>query len=366
MTRFSRSRNTDGGNDRSGRTRLRELRHGAAPAAKTLLFRSGLLEVVRELRPSRHVAILRYHAICEPSAAGYCDPSICVTPAAFAGHIAYLARNYAVLPLPEVVTRMQARRPFPPNAVAITFDDGYADNLEAARTLHRSGASATFYITAGCVRGGEPFWPAEIRALLPRIQATQVALQAGARLVCVPLETAADRRAAIGTVTRLFKSHSIPERERMREQLRMLAGASGLPSPMLTWDDLAEMQRLGMTIGAHTMTHPNLPSAGLADATREIVDAKKRLERELGKQVTTFSYPNGGAERYYTPDLQQVVREAGFLAAASSRNGFASLDSDLYALERIQVAERLEDLAFALEVERFAFKPRPKQSYVGA
>jgi hypothetical protein len=70
-----------------------------------------------------------------------------------------------------------------------------------------------------------------------------------------------------------------------------------------------------------------------------------------------FSYPNGGAESYYNRDLQQVVKRAGFQAATTSRNGFATLRSDLFALERIQVAERVEDLVFALEVERFMLRP---------
>jgi peptidoglycan/xylan/chitin deacetylase (PgdA/CDA1 family) len=117
------------------------------------------------------------------------------------------------------------------------------------------------------------------------------------------------------------------------------------------------MQRLGMTIGAHTRTHPNLPSAGLTDATAEIAGSKRRLQHELGVPITMFSYPNGGAERYYSPELEDAVRQAGFLAAATSRNGFAGYRSDLYALERVQVAERLEDLVFALEVERFVCRP---------
>ena len=128
---------------------------------------------------------------------------------------------------------------------------------------------------------------------------------------------------------------------------------------MLTWEELAEMARLGMTIGAHTVTHANLPSAGLADATAEIEGSKARLERELGIAVTMFSYPTGGAETYLNAELQAIVARAGFAAAASSRNAFADRSSDLYALERIEVEERLEDLTFALEIERFAFAPRP-------
>jgi peptidoglycan/xylan/chitin deacetylase (PgdA/CDA1 family) len=119
------------------------------------------------------------------------------------------------------------------------------------------------------------------------------------------------------------------------------------------------MHRLGMTIGAHTLTHANLPSAGLDAARAEIAGSKALLESRLGIEVTMFSFPNGGADRYYTPELQRAVAESGFTAASTSANGFAGPESDVFALERIEVEERLADLAFALEVERFAFRPAP-------
>jgi peptidoglycan/xylan/chitin deacetylase (PgdA/CDA1 family) len=241
--------------------------------------------------------------------------------------------------------------------VAITFDDGYADNLDAARTLHARGLTATFYITAGCLADGQPFWPAELRSLIRAIPGPTLKLAVAGSRMELPISTSTDRTAAVRRLTRFFKSHRIAVRESIRQQLRLLAQGPPGPSVMLTWDDVREMRRLGMTIGAHTLTHPNLPSAGLADATVEIVDSKTRIQREVDAEVTMFSYPNGGSERYYTADLQRVVREAGYAAAATSRNGFAGIASDPYALERVQVAERLEDLVFALEVERFAFRP---------
>ena len=161
-------------------------------------------------------------------------------------------------------------------------------------------------------------------------------------------------------LTKAFKSNLIPVREALREQLRRLAGNPSLPREMLTWDEVREMHRLGMTIGSHTMTHPNLPSAGPDAARAELAASRQRLEQETQAPVTMFSYPNGGADRYLTSDVQAAVKETGYLAATTSRNAFASRSSDLYALERIEVEERLEDLVFALELERFAFKPQPR------
>ena len=339
---------------------LTRIRRDAAPAAKRLLFSVGAYDAVRRVRPSDGLAILRYHAICGPEGHAYADPGICVTPSSFERHVAYLASRYCVLPLPEAVAYLREGKSLPANAVAITFDDGYADNLSAARVLQRHGVSGTFYITAGCLSGEAPFWPSEVRQIVERVSGESIALNATGTHVSIPCASPAERRSAIRTVAKLLKSNTIPVREQLRDQLRAAAAAFAPTSYMLTWEQLREMQRLGMTIGSHTMTHPNLPSAGLEDARREIYDSRARLERELDAPVTMFSYPNGGAERYMTRDVARLVREAGFDAATTSWNGFAGAGSDPFALERVQVAERLEDLAFALEVERFAFKPAPR------
>lgn len=340
---------------------LARLRRDAAPATKRLLFRSGAYSAIRALRPSRGLAILRYHAVCGPEGYAYADPSICISPGAFEQHVAYLASSYRVLSLPEAVRFLRDGKSLPPNAVAITFDDGYADNLGAARVLRRHGLTATFYITTSCLAGEAPFWPSEIRQLVLRMNAPEIRLKSTGSEIVIPCNTDSERRHAFRTLARLFKANTIPVREALRDELRAASGGDGVVvSPMLTWVDVREMHRMGMTIGAHTMTHPNLPNAGPTDAWLEISGAKARLERELGVPATMFSYPNGGAEKYRTDEVEQMVRRAGYDAATTSWNGFAGTGSNVFALERVQVAERIEDLVFALEVERFAFKPSPR------
>lgn len=339
---------------------LRQLRRSVAPAAKRALFKAGAYDVLRTARPSESLAILRYHAVCGPEGDAYAEPGICVTPAAFERHVAYLVSKYRVLPLAEAAAYLGSGRTLPANAVAITFDDGYADNLAAARVLSRYGVTATFYITSGCLAGEAPFWPSEIRQLVARVNSPVIELNAAGTPVSIPCATVEERRRALRTLARLFKAHTIPVREQLRQQLRAAAGGGATACFMLTWDEVREMHRLGMTIGAHTVTHPNLPNAGLDAARAEIAGSKARLEQELDARVTMFSYPNGGAERYMTPEVARLVREAGFEAATTSWNGFAGARSDLFALERVQVAEPLADLVFALEIERFLFKPAPR------
>jgi len=343
------------------RNLLQSARASLAPLAKTALLHAGGYAAVRRLVPSRYLAILRYHAICGPEGYGYADPQICITPENFERHVAYLSSAYSVVRLDEAMRRIAAGDALPPNAVAITFDDGYADNLEAARILARYNATATFYITAGCLAGGQPFWPAEIRHLVAAIRQPRLQIDASGVALDLPLGSDEDRTAAVRRLTKAFKSNVIPVREELRAHLRRAAGDPAMPRIMLTWDEVREMHALGMTIGSHTMTHPNLPSAGLTAARGELTSSRTRLEHEVSAPVTMFSYPNGGADRYLTPDVQGAVKEAGYLAATTSRNAFATIASDPYALERIEVEERLEDLIFALELERFAFKPQPRE-----
>ena len=340
---------------------LRSLRAAAAPFAKSALLRTGGYAALRRVLPSHNLAILRYHAICGPEGYAYADPYICVTPKNFERHVAYLTSAYNVIRLEDAVRELAAKRALPPNAVAITFDDGYADNLAAAQILAKYGASATFYITAGCLADGEPFWPVELRYLVARLPETRLTLDAGPARVEIDTTSEEGRRKAVKQLTRACKGHPIPVREELRAALRAAAGPGGMPRVMLTWDEVREMAALGMTIGSHTMTHPNLPNAGLQDARSELVASKARLEEETDARVTMFSYPNGGADRYCTPELKRVVEDVGFAAATTSRNAFATPASDLYALERIEVEEELSDLVFALEVERFALKPAPRQ-----
>ena len=106
---------------------------------------------------------------------------------------AYFAVELSVLPLPEAVDALRRGLSLPPNALAITFDDGYEDNLAAAEVLARHGLSATFYITAGCLAGGEPFWPSELRSLMAGIKGPELACRQRVSSLRLPVATPAEQ-----------------------------------------------------------------------------------------------------------------------------------------------------------------------------
>jgi peptidoglycan/xylan/chitin deacetylase (PgdA/CDA1 family) len=69
---------------------------------------------------------------------------------------------------------------------------------------------------------------------------------------------------------------------------------AGIPVfPLLDWDTLSRLAADGVSLGAHTCTHPNLAIADADAVEREIVGAKSRLASELGVMATAFAYPYG-------------------------------------------------------------------------
>ncbi len=99
-------------------------------------------------------------------------------------------------------------------------------------------------------------------------------------------------------------------------------------------DDFRTLHDAGFELGAHTLNHahlPNLLKLNLSAFQAEVVDSKTLLERELGRPVDLFAYPNGAFD---APTVQEI-RRAGYLAAASTRPGAWQRSEELYMLHRI-------------------------------
>jgi peptidoglycan/xylan/chitin deacetylase (PgdA/CDA1 family) len=315
------------------------LRRQLAPVAKTLLLRTGGYRAIRTLAPSRQIAILRYHAVCGPEGYDYADPGICVSPEAFDAHVAYLSSQYTVLPLPEAVDRLRQHRALPPNAVAITFDDGYADNEEvAAPILQRLGLSATFFVSTG-YWDGSCMWNDRLIEAIRTSTRSELDLRASG-LGCYAIGSLETRRAAIVTVRRDIRH--LPQGRR-EEQTQAIVAASGSNEPtalMMPPQQVRKLRARGMDIGAHTMTHPILTRLDAATARHEIASSKRQLEELLDEPVDLFAYPNGVPQEDYTSEHVGIVRDSGFKAAVSTAWGAASARSDRFQLPRFTPWDR--------------------------
>ena len=237
-----------------------------------------------------------------------------------------------VLPLSEAIERLYAGS-LPPRAAAITFDDGYANNLtHAAPVLRERGLPATVFVATGYLNGGRMWNDTVIEAL--RRAGTELDLTA-LELGRFSLADIAARRLAIDTILGALKYRAPAARAQAVAVVAERVGAELPADLMLTDAQLAALPGQGFEVGAHTVTHPILTRIDVAAARREIAASRATLEAVTGTRVGLFAFPNGRPGRDYGPEHVALVRAAGFSAALSTASGACNRRSDRYQLPRM-------------------------------
>jgi len=190
--------------------------------------------------------VLCYHSVDpRPSYLG-------LTPALFDEHLAWLEQHCQVVPLDELVAA--PRRSGGPH-VAITFDDGYADNhRHALPLLSARGMPASFFLAAGFLERDD-----EVMAHLSEVWSTP----------------------------------------------------PGALSP-LSWSQVAEMRAAGMGIGSHTWSHRNLAHLTIGEAEADLRRSREVLEQRLGERMRAIAYPWGKLGRHVNDETFTAARRAGF------------------------------------------------------
>lgn len=177
-----------------------------------------------------------------------------VTPEHFTEHLKWLKLHCQVIPLSEALFAAQSgngNKPF----VAITFDDGYADNYEFAfPLLQEHEVPATFFVTVGFV----------------------------------------ERDPAV------------------LERFRTLRRVPFDDIQPLSWQQIREMRQAGMAIGSHTWSHPNLARMDPREARHELLRAKEVLEERLGEAIMVLAYPFGKPGRHFTRSTMELAAEVGY------------------------------------------------------
>ncbi|GIX21524.1 MAG: polysaccharide deacetylase [Gammaproteobacteria bacterium] len=263
-----------------------------------------------------------------------------------------IQRHFQVLPLPEAVRALREGR-LPPRAAALSFDDGYRDNHDVALPLlQRRGLPAAFFVASGYLDGGT-MWNDRVIEALRAAPPGELALPGLGRWA---LGDAASRRAAAAAAIGRFKYLPLQAREDAVAALAAACTAPPAPRLMMNREELRRLHAAGMSIGAHTVSHPILAALDAAAARAEIEGSKAQLEALIGAPVRLFAYPNGRPGRDWGPRERALVAGAGFEAAFSTAWGTAGRDSDPFALPRFTPWDR-RPLPFLLRLARNAWRP---------
>jgi peptidoglycan/xylan/chitin deacetylase (PgdA/CDA1 family) len=318
------------------------LRTAKAAVAGTLRA-AGAHRVARAIRTRQaggaRVLLLSYHRAALDFARSARDalPSMIVSAATLRRQLVQLGRRWEIVSLSDAA-RVLAEGPRGPGRafVAVTFDDGYADNHAVALpVLAALRVPATVYVATGFT-GSEDRFPhdrifAALRELARRgIPPERASLAAALQ----PHLTAAAGRGPSETLDRLIATVPHDVLLDVAAGLEARTGLSPLDLPAgarpLDWEEVQDLAASGIDVGGHSVRHAALPLLPLGAVRRELEGCRDAIAERLGKPPRHFAYPNG----FHSPAIRSAVRQAGFETGSTTDDRENVRGGDPYALRR--------------------------------
>jgi len=289
---------------------------------------SGLSTVARQLRSGG--AILCYHnVVTETVAPPWNSLGLHLSLPTFERQMRWLAANYDVVPLEEVVNRL-SRGASLRGTAAVTFDDGYCGVFDHAWPLLRDlRMPATVFVVAQAPGSDKGFWwdhSDVLRAYSPTRREHWISALRGDGPTIVASVAPSGR--AVG------------------------------PPPCCRpagWDEITHAVRSGLGLGVHSATHRSLPALDELDLRREVVESRDVITRRTGVTPDFFAYPYG----LWNDRVRQAVRSAGYRGAVTVTYGHNTTAADLWALRRVNVPAGIEDATFQAWTAGLQLRPRP-------
>jgi peptidoglycan/xylan/chitin deacetylase (PgdA/CDA1 family) len=297
--------------------------------------------------------ILTYHRVLEKmdTALDSSQPGMVVTVSTFERHLDFLERHFELTPLGALLDdERPGRRGRRPRCV-ITFDDGWRDNHELALpVLRRRGVPATIFLTTDFIGTERAFWHTELIHVLRHGELAPLlrdarALAAYPAAVREALRRYAERGPGAGAddvdpVVETVKATC--EEPVIHELVETLARGAGLRRPLcpgrrffLDWDQVREMAASGFEVGSHGCSHRIMTRLSARDAAEELDRSKAEIERQVGRPVRHFAFPNEDASEA----LVRAVARAGYETACVGDYGAGAPPAGLRTVRRVGMHE---------------------------
>ena len=315
---------------------VRVLYHSGTLGLLRRRYRRGQLSGVRTRLGIEPFIILLYHRVNPDDDALFPATSVSV----FEKQARYLAQNFKVLPLGELIRRIECGAAVEPLTLAITFDDGYMDNFRFAHPiLKKYELPATLFVATGYIGNRSIMWNDRLAWSIRNTRQKKIFWRRGEAEVVLPIETMSEKVRAF--VTLLEDLKLLPEAEKgllAEELIDSLGKEPESPRLMLDWPAVREMAQQGWEIGSHTVTHPILTRIGINQATVELEVSKRTIEGVIQQPVELCAFPNGKRSDF-DARTKLVTRELGYRAAVTTLRGINRGNPDLFELRRLSVWE---------------------------
>ena len=266
-------------------------------------------------------ACLVYHRVVEtPADAGAFAPysGLTVTAKQFRAQMQHVRAKYRCLPVEDLVARLRSGT-LERGSVAITFDDGYRDNLTVALPiLEELGIPATIFVSTGLIEEGTGLWWYDLQRLISRYNS--LSFDWNGRRWEFELQTTELKTRATLVLNEIFKRLDPAQQATLFRSMDPHSEYPGNYSgEMLTWDEVEWLARHPLiTIGAHTVRHPVLSRLREPQLSFELSESRRILAERLRRTVSLFAYPYGGPEQA-GPREFAAASTTGFCAAFTTR-----------------------------------------------
>lgn len=330
--------------------------------AKRVACQTGLLRLAGRFTPDG-AAILMYHSVRDDPEpyANSIGTGILHATSVFERQMELVCRRFTPVSVDDIRLFLNGEKPLPRRAVAVTFDDGYADNAEiVAPILNRLGIRASFYLTTGLIGAKNPPWFCRLRHAFA-VTRKRVWLSLGNKQPS-SLATDKDRNAAILAA---FECCASLAGDALEQAVQTIEGDLEIEALndgtefMMDWNQARALQRAGHIVGCHTLTHPNVAQVAPDIARKELVVSKRKLEEELSAPSLHFSYPHPALNPHWTAGTVAMTKEAGYQTAVTTTPGPVRGGDHPLCLTRIWTPRSEHEFMWNLER---AFLRRPSGS----
>ena len=245
-----------------------------------------------------------------------------------------------IVTLEEAIRRISTTSQTAP-FVALTFDDGYRDNIETAYPILQSfRVPFTVFVCTGFVDRNTPIWWLSLEAIVQSNNVVEIYLDGRShRFECLGKS---EKRSSFRKIICLLKHASFEQTEQCLARLfddYEHDPIALVDKEMSTWAMLRELSKDPLvTLGAHTVSHPFLPKLSREEAQIEMVESRKRIKEETGCDPEYFAYPYG-FEGAAGQREARLAEEVGFKAAFTTRKGTLTTDHSehLWCLPRVSI-----------------------------
>jgi peptidoglycan/xylan/chitin deacetylase (PgdA/CDA1 family) len=283
--------------------------------------------------------ILFYHRVADETS----DPfSLCVSPARFSSQLTLLREVADVVPLDDLASRRTRRRGSRPR-IAVTFDDGYADNLWHALPIAEAlDTPITVFVTSRMLGRSRGFWWDRLAAGLIGLRELDLRLEIGGSTMRIRLHEDGAGTRALWTLHQRLRPLPVDQIEAVLDDVFAQLGAGEPENPRAATLTTDELSRLAVhplvRIGAHTTAHVLLRPQPVLEQLSTITQSKRDLEELIGTPVNHFAYPFGGLDSFDGRTVD-AVRKSGFRSGCSTLDGPVTVWSNSFYLPRRNVGD---------------------------